>query len=227
MRITLFILLILITSIESYSQQDKFSDPDYESIKQEIKKQESPFNYQRLLKRYDQGDSTMTLQEKRHLYYGHSFRPEYSPYSKSIYMDSINTILASSDSVIINNKKFLSYSDSVLLDFPFNLFILDKLYYYHLADNNSEKADIILAKINIILDAMLSTGDGITRETAIHVTYTSHEYFVINVLGLEYGGKQKNIDHYDFLSVQPNEFQLKGLIFDITPLYRSAIEGQN
>ncbi|MCX2743310.1 DUF4919 domain-containing protein [Mangrovivirga sp. M17] len=227
MRIIIFIILSLFTIAKSYSQQNDFLDPDYEAIQKSINNVESPFYFEHLMSQFEKGDSTMSLQEKRHLYYGYSFHPDYSPYSRSVYLDSINVILSRSDSAIINNKKFLIYSDSALSDNPFNLFILDKLYYYHKAKGNNPMAEIILAKINIILDAMLSTGDGITRETAIHVIYTSHEYFVINVFGLEYGGKQKNIDNYDFLSVQDNEFQLKGLIFNITPLYRSTMNDKN
>jgi len=52
---------------------------NYKKIEKNILKKKSPFFYTHLLKRFTDGDTLFNLDEKRHLYYGYIFQPEYNP----------------------------------------------------------------------------------------------------------------------------------------------------
>jgi len=130
----------------SVSAQSFISKPDYKKIEKNIKDKKSTFYYEKLMRRFIASDSSMTLDEKQHLYYGYVFSDDYNPYSTN---DGINFIYEK-----------LNQSDSTKIDYK-------------------------------------------------------------DVLGLQYGGEQSLIDHYDFLKLKENKFELKGLYFDITPCLQS------
>ncbi len=74
-----------------------------------------------------------------------------------------------------------------------------------------------LTQIKIILDAILSSGDGRSKKTAIYVIKVNHEYFVLNILGFEYGDGQMLLDNkFDYLTVNKNDQGIDGLYFDIS-----------
>jgi tetratricopeptide (TPR) repeat protein len=52
----------------SLTWEDTYIKPDYEQIKKNIENKHSDFYYDKLWKRYQQGDSTMTLSDNQHLY---------------------------------------------------------------------------------------------------------------------------------------------------------------
>jgi hypothetical protein len=60
------------------SWEDNFLKPDYEQIKSNIKNKQSELYYSKLWDRYQQGDSTLTIDEARHIYYGYIFNKDYS-----------------------------------------------------------------------------------------------------------------------------------------------------
>lgn len=63
------------------SWETTFNPPQYDSVAENIQKKESNCYYPVLWARYQQGDSTLTLEEKRHLYYGYVFDKKFSPYN--------------------------------------------------------------------------------------------------------------------------------------------------
>ncbi len=73
----LIFIFILAFSVHGFSQD--FSPVNYKKIEKNILKKKSPFFYTHLLKRFTDGDTLFNLDEKRHLYYGYIFQPEYNP----------------------------------------------------------------------------------------------------------------------------------------------------
>jgi len=71
-----------------------------------------------------------------------------------------------------------------------------------------------------IITTILSSGDGVSKETAMHVISTRDEYIIINVLGFTYGGSQSLVKgNYDYLTLMQNEFDLKGFYFSVERLF--------
>lgn len=217
----LSLLLLVLATLHISAQDVKLEAPNYKRIKKNIKKEGSNLFYADLLERYKKSDTTLTLQEKRHLYYGFIYHENYSPYASSDYNDSIRVIYKKTtlDTDDFNNLK--RFSDSILDKEPFSLRALNyKLYandeLRRIFDFNKD-----IVKANTVIDAILSTGDGVTKKTAFYVTYVSHEYDLLSILGYQYGGTQSLIEHYDYLTLAKNDNDIEGLYFDISPCLNS------
>lgn len=215
-KLALLIVSILVIS-NSFSQELKYESPNYKKISKEIKKKNSKLYYKNLFNRYLNGDTTFTLNEKRHLYYGYSFQKEYSPYTSSVYKDSLNIFFAK-DSLTENDfLEIARFSLLILEEQPFDVRSMNYLSYSYYNLDNIELENIYNNKISIILDAIMSTGNGISEETAFSVIYVSHEYDILNILGFEFGGMQSlTSSGYDYLKLEENEYETEGLFFEIS-----------
>jgi len=212
----LFLLILLfVFSFNSYAEKKK--KPNYKKIEKEIKKEKSDFYYPKLWEQFMDADPNMTLEEKRHLYYGYIFQTDYSAYGGAKYSDSLRSLMRideMSDSIL---NQIVVIADSVLKEQAFDvrarnyqLYALDKL-------GNTIEYEKKLTQMRIIIQAILSSGDGLTKKTAFYVFSVSHEYFILNVLGYEFGGSQSLIKHYDYLAVKDNKEGIEGFYFDISP----------
>jgi hypothetical protein len=217
----LLVITILLVSTIAFSQNIEFKKPDYKKIEKEISKEKSDYYYPKLLKKYMTSDTTMTLKEKRYLYYGYSFQDSYSPYGHSDFNDSLRMVLNKGKHNNEELLKIIELSDSVLVENLFDLRAINyQLYAY---DKLGEKIefDKKINQMRIIVDALLSSGDGLKKKTAFYVIYISHEYDLLNILGFEFGGEQSLIEHYDYLKVAKNSQNIKGFYFDISPCLNS------
>ncbi|WP_291866262.1 DUF4919 domain-containing protein [Maribacter sp.] len=220
MKKIIFVVLSL-SSLQLYSQDWNFEKPDYTEIKKNIAEQNSNLYYPSLMDRFTKADSTLTLKEKRHLYYGYSFQEDYSPYAHSGFADSLQIILELKTHDTLEFKKIMTLGDSVLVKNPFELKTINyQLYALEKTDNIIGYRKKI-AQFNIIIDALLSSGNGTTKEESFYVIYTAHEYDLLNILGFTFGGTQSLIEHYDYLKLAEGETKIEGLYFDVSPCLNS------
>ena len=217
MKLFLLSLFIIPFSYVLSAQSRSFEAPDYEVIEKAIADEESNLFYDSLMTRFQQGDSTLSLEEKRYLYYGYIFQDDYSPYGRSLMNDTLRSLLQKEKLDSLELRTVIRLTNPNLAEHPFDLKALNyQLFAYdELGDDEAYWA--ARTKYFSIFDALFSTGDGASKETAIYVIETAHEYAVLNVLGFEFGGKQSLIEHYDYLTLLENEYDLEGLYFDITP----------
>ncbi|MBR9914103.1 MAG: DUF4919 domain-containing protein [Algicola sp.] len=96
-------------------------------------------------------------------------------------------------------------------------------YQLYVLENTGDKAlfNKKVIQLNTLFDALISSGNGTTKEDAFYVIETTHEYDLISILGLTFGGQQSHIEHYDYLTLAANEAEIEGLYFDITPCLNS------
>lgn len=220
MKKIVFIVLTLY-SLQLYCQDWHFEKPNYKEIEKNIAEQNSSFYYPNLMERFIKADSTLTIKEKRHLYYGYSFQEDYSPYTRSDFADSLQIILELKKHDTLEFKKIMTLGDSILVKNPFELKTINyQLYALEKADN-IEGYRKKIAQFNIIVDALLSSGNGTTKEESFYVIYTAHEYDLLNILGFTFGGSQSLMEHYDYLELAEGETKIEGLYFDISPCLNS------
>jgi hypothetical protein len=218
----LFSFFLLIFSTGAFSQTEEFSKPDYTQIEKNVGDKKSPLYFDTLFERYKKADSTMTIEEKRHLYYGYSYQENYSPYSISDSQEDLNKILQKQDSDKKTFEKLIKVSAKVLEDFPFSIRIKEyRIYAYkQLGKYKEARAEEIQA--SIIIDAILSTGDGTSQENSFFVINTTNEYEILDIMGFRFGGEQELIEHkYDYLTLAENSYNIKGFYFDVTRLFES------
>ncbi|MDL2312174.1 DUF4919 domain-containing protein [Bacteroidales bacterium OttesenSCG-928-B11] len=198
------------------SWEDHFVEPDYKQIQRDIKNKQSNFYYAKLWERYRQGDTTMTLGEKRHLYYGYVFHKNYAPYGSAHNSKQVNAILDKENPTQKEWKQLVSLLDASLAVEPFNF---RYLYYQSIAYkylDNMLESQKNMQKIESIIDALLSTGDGLTKETAIHVIAVSSEYDYLFMNNLSMKSQALVNGGFDVLYLQPNEDGLEEMWFDVS-----------
>ncbi|KAF2518436.1 DUF4919 domain-containing protein [Flavobacterium salilacus subsp. salilacus] len=210
-------LLTLMFCAFVYAQNHEFTAPDYAVIEKNVKDKKSAFYFDKLFERYNRADSTMTLEERRHLYYGYSFQEEYAPYGRAEEQNKLQEILQKEKAEKEDFEKIIEYTDDILKQYPFSLRIKEyRIYSFRELDKDAE-AEKESVQATIIIDAILSSGDGTEKETCFYVINTLNEYEILNLLGFDFGGKQSLIDgEYDYLTLAENPYQLEGFYFNVS-----------
>ncbi len=219
MKRILFLIGLIAFNLTCFAQSSlNTKAPDYDKIEKNIQNKGSNLYYPKLMERYEKGDTTLTLEEKRHLYYGYPFQSEYRPrIGNEKYSDSLRIILSKEDYSEKDLRQIIIYSDSVLKETPFSLNTLEYIVnaYKQLGDTTNYK--VYSTRIHIIIDAFSSSGNGFSEETAFYVIYTYHEYFFINMMGFSFHTNQQRVGELEYFKLDENNIGLKGLYFNISP----------
>lgn len=213
----IILLLVLVFSSFSFSQDFELKRPDYKSIEKSIKDKKSNLNFEILFEKYQKGDTTMTIEEKRHLYYGFTFQKKYSSTYTSSYDDKLMAILKKDKLEPEDFEKIIEYGNEILKINPFDINVLDYLIYSYDIKKDNVNYNLAMGKLKIIIDAILSSGNGDKLENPLYVINVPHEYFILKILGFNYGGSQSLIGNCDYLKVEENKYKIEGLYFDISP----------
>lgn len=126
------------------------------------------------------GDSTLTLQEKQHVYYGYVFQPTYVPTETSEFNGKMAEILSKNTLTPQDYDKVIEYADALLTEDPFNLRAINAKLLVYAQKNNADAYKKNARKRRIIQDAIVSSGDGMSQ-TPFYVIKVAHEY---DLLGL-------------------------------------------
>jgi hypothetical protein len=80
-------------------------------------------------------------------------------------------------------------------------------------------------KKKMVIKAIKSSGNGLKENTAFHVIDPSHEFDFLNELGLTYvGSNDMTTGFCDYLIVQNNEYNIRGLYFNISRILNVKAE---
>ncbi|GLB52538.1 hypothetical protein NBRC110019_15780 [Neptunitalea chrysea] len=203
--------------INSYGQESvDFSQPNYENIEKEISKKRSDFYYPKLMEKFQKGDSTMTIDEKRHLYYGFQFQDGYNPYARSTYKDSLQTVLKEANPTKEDMKDIIRFGDLILAENPFELRTINYQLYAYEHLQMEEAFHQKLQMFRSIIDAIFSSGNGLTEETAYYVIYVAHEYIILEINEYTFEGQSLIHHKYDYMEISENPDEVKGLYFDVS-----------
>lgn len=204
-------------------QEQEFQSPDYAEIEKVTKDKDSEYYYPQLMARFNNADTTLTIEHLRALYYGSMFQKGYSPYGMSPNRNELNAILSKDTMDKADYAKALEYVNGILEESPFNirdLYLLVTLQ-HDLGDTTAARQTYI--KRSMVIDAIVSTGNGLEEETAWHVVSVSHEYDLLRVFGFTFGGTQSLTNNCrDHLEVEENEYDIKGLYFNVCQLMSIA-----
>lgn len=200
---------------------DSFIKPDYGQIKQNIENKESEFYYPVLFEKYLKGDERMTLDEYRHLYYGYVFNENYSPYADEITNSKINEIIAKEKPAREELERLVLLIDTALNRQPFNIAYLWRQSNAYDALNMFDESRKNEYKIYMIINTLNSTGDGLTKETAIHVISVASEYDYLFKNKVSAKSQALVDGGYDVLYLDENIAEIKEMWFDISQPFGS------
>ena len=200
------------------SAQTETTVPDYALIQKNIRDKNSAFYYTNLYDRYTKADTSMTLEERRHLYYGAAF------VSKKNDIEALNKTQVSLREVLKKEaptkadvENVVMYTADLLKANPFSITI--KEYRQHCLKQlgRFEEAKTERAQTDMIIDAILSSGDGTSKQNSIHVIDAGNEFEVVGVLGFEpVGDEYATNGQYDYFTINKNSYNLQGLYFEVT-----------
>lgn len=216
MRHLLLLLFILNISV-SYSQLNSFEKPNYKKIRKSVRKKKSDYNYYKLFKKFNNLNSTMTLKEKRYLYYGYVFQKNYEPFGFTKYRDSLN-LYARKRGTTNHLSKMILFTEYILSKNPFDIEVLTYKAYLHKKDRDDLGYKLTKKQLKIIFDALLSSGNGRTKESAYHIIYRAHKKALLKHNNLKFNGIKRTIDKYriEYLNVAKNKFGIRGVYFDVS-----------
>lgn len=209
-------LLLLFVFNTIQSQEVKLTKPDYPTIEKAVKDSDSPFFYSKLQQKFNDADSTMTVEERRHLYYGYTSQEQYNPYATDESSEKLSEVLSKEELGAKEFDQIIILGNEILKKNPFNLRVMNYQLFAYEKKNDTLNFVKKVTQLRMIVDAILSTGKGVTADNAIYVIDVSHEYDILNLLGFEYGGKQQLIDQNDYLTLAPNQYNVAGLFFDVS-----------
>jgi hypothetical protein len=206
------------------SQEYKFLPPDYDSIKNQIGDTSSGYFYARLLDRCKNLDTTLTYKDYRYLYYGYTFQPQYEPYWRSPVEEELLAFYRKSRLKQKDYDEYIRLANLSLSSCPFDMRTLNFLAYVYQLEGDLKTANRIRYKFCMIINAILSTGDGKTCATGLHVISTSDEYVFLNMFQFEFREQALTSDHCDYMKVNKDKREIDGIYFNIERLWNLNIE---
>lgn len=207
------ILLLSVAALPLAAQE--MAEPDYREIKIITTNRKSSNFYPKLMERYLAGDTTLTLQQYRYLYYGFTLQEDFVPYQDEplpLIDCRRNLVATAADPTFCLTA--IDIARRALDDDPFHLTAISIMAIAHLQIGDTATATLWNIKRTNILEAIQSSGDGQTPETAYHVTHISHEYDVINSLGITVVSDSVCGDGVEYLRVQENAIGEDGFFFN-------------
>ena len=224
MKKLITLMALLIVSV-AFSQRETTS-PDYTTIQKNIKDKNSAFHYTKLMDRYIKADTTLTLNERRHLYYGYAFMPaKMDEMTIRATEQQLKQALHKADPTQKDMTDVINYSGMLLEAFPFSITLKQYRAFCYEALGRYKEAAAEKAQTEIIIDAMLSSGDGKSAQTAIHVIDAGNEYELVQVMGFEALDDEYLVNNkYDYITLNKNAYSLPGMYFDasVTPKTAAA-----
>lgn len=199
--------------------------PDYQAIADSIANPSSPYYYPVLLGRYERGDTTLTIEDYRYLYYGHPEQEAYKPLLGSSLSDSL--AMAFGTRVAPTRQTFdkaIRYAKALLAKQPFNLRDLNVLAYAYAQLGDTVAAAQQMRKMDRIMAVITTSGTGLSEESPWYVTYYTHAQDVLNVERIEVRDPMvisRAVQFYPLVDEQRTAEgkRVRGYYFDVSPIY--------
>lgn len=211
----LLLLSLLVTGFSVMAQTEEEA-PDYMKIARDINNRDSELYYPRLMRRFMANDTTLSLEDYRTLYYGFTMQEDYDPYRVSPYTLKLKEFSGADTISLTACDSIIKYGLKAVADFPFDIRSMNMLIYGYKCKKNEVQRQIWTEKLKNILDAIISSGDGETEESAFYVIYPAHEYDIINRFGLTAKSSTLLPPDLDYITVEENKFNIKGYFFNIS-----------
>lgn len=217
MKKILTILVFLMVSGSGFAQGT--TAPDYDAIAKNISDKNSEFYYPELVARYNAADTSMTLEQRRHLYYGSVAIHKTGLRESTEALKKMNEVLMKQKPDREDMEALLDYTATILDYEPYSITIKQYRQYCMQELGYYKQAIAERAQIEIIIDAILSSGDGSAIDKSIHVVDQENEFEVVNLLGFEVDGDEYATNgQVDYIILGKNAYGKPGLYFEVTEL---------
>lgn len=187
--------------------------PDFEQIKKEVSDPSSPYYYPKLIGRYEKNETVMNLDDYRHLYYGYLFQEDFDPYRHSEFSHKNQDLYFKDKHTRAELDSMIFYAEEALKDTPFDLSQMNFLIYALRERGKVNRANIWQYRLNHILQAIVSSGTGVSPEQAWYVIDPHHEYNIINFQNAVATNQQYQEPFYDRIDVEKGKGKETGTYY--------------
>ena len=108
-----------------------------EQIRRDVNDPKSKYYYPKLMKQFATRDTTMTLDQFRHLYLGYVFQEDYNPYRRSRYSQKAEELYMRDKNTAAEADTIIHYAELSLKDDPFDLRQMSFLIYAYQEKKNT------------------------------------------------------------------------------------------
>lgn len=207
---TIILLIFLTLCFQTKAQNELIIN--YSEIKEKIQNPNSPNYYPILLKRFNDFDKELNLEEYALIYYGFSFQKDYlKNQSEEMELSKLEK-----DG---NYDKLISACEKYLSKNPVSLKANDLMAYSLYKQNRSESEwKKYQDRYRALRKVIVYSGNGLTCETAFKVISISDEYDILyTYFDIEKIQKQSLIGLCDKFEISPsNYYQSGNIFFDIS-----------
>lgn len=222
MNAVLKILLYAAVTVVPYMAMPQQA-PDNDLILANTMDSSSPYYYPSLMERYKAGDTTLTEEDYRYLYYGFAFTPDYHPLA-SIPSESMTLMALERADAMPNEENMrdvIRCATETMASDPFSPSNLNFLTYAYGALGDTINERINYDRLNKVLAAIRSSGTGLTEKSPMHVIRLSHAADVLGTLGLSVTKRLVVSRTTEYISVANEEGRRlsKGYYFDYSRIF--------
>lgn len=206
------ILLLLFSILSFQTQAQEELKIDYKEIKQRIEDPKSKDFYPTLLKRYNEFDEKLTLEEYSLIYYGFAYQDNYLK----------NQLDEKKLSTLEQQEKYdelISMCEKILKLNPVSLKANDLMAYsLYKTDKSETEWKKYQNRYRTLRKVITYSGDGLSCETAFKVIFVSDEYNMLyTYFDIEKVHKQTLVGLCDKFEITPSKyFQSNQVFFDIS-----------
>lgn len=203
------LLIISLTLIVNVLGQQFVTDPDMKLIRKNTTSKKKSTFYPVLLDRFKKNDTTITLDEYKHLYYGAVYQSNFYKGANS----RRNEILRLIEQDKLNQA--LIYCDSIMTIQPISCQSI-KLKIDILKKMGEDKDQIAIyeKKYQMFMSVIGNSGNGLTKNTAFVVIYVADEYeYLRSIVGMKKMGMQAFAMPYDNMCFEKNDDSHQCLYF--------------
>ncbi|MFP3834009.1 DUF4919 domain-containing protein [Chryseobacterium sp. SIMBA_028] len=206
-----------------HAQKVEFKAPDYLLIQKNIEDKNSEYYYPKLLKQLQQNDPLLTSNQYRHLYFGYTFQKEYQPYKMGKKTEEVAKYYRGEGISQKDLSKGIQLFLDVLEENPLDLRAMNYLAYLYHLNNDDATAEKIAGNFHGLLNAILTSGDGMKCETGFHVISVTDEYVLLNRFQMETQA-QSHTGKCDYQEFEKGKYKIPGFYFDISRFYGRILD---
>lgn len=173
-----FILLYLLCIGSTKAQQA----PDMVAIKDSIANPASRFYYPDLMARYQQMDSTLTLDDYHYLYYGYGEQVSYMPLIDNTAETELSQLLSGRSTPKVEHYfRAIALCKAILEIEPFNLRDINALSFIYTQIGHTDKSEQLIKRLRMIAQTIMATGTGLKEESPWWIIYFDHATDLLNM----------------------------------------------
>ena len=162
-----------------YSYGQQISNINFAEIEEQTLDSSSSFFYPKLVARLASFDTTLSLEDFTHLYFGNVYTEAYNPYGESEYHEDFLQAYREG-----RFKEAITFGKKILAENPVNIKITLRMAVCYHSIDQLDTAKLYGFQYAHFLLSILSSGDGASTETAFVVIKIADEYTLMDDMGL-------------------------------------------